>query len=191
MTNSDLLSKLIIGCKQNDRKSQKQIYEKYYEVLFPICLRYSKNKEDAQDLLHECFIKIFDKISKYKDDGSFEGWMKRLVTNTSIDVFRKKSKSKEVYAGDYIENLDVEQDEVTENWFQINEVAPKVLMEEIQNLSPAYRTVFNMYVIEGYRHQEIAEYLNISVGSSKSNLSKAKAKLRGVLEAMVKVKKGV
>lgn len=175
--NSIDLKALVNGCKQGDRNSQRKVYEYLYRSMLAVSLRYMGNKDDAKDILHEGFIKVFNGIDKYNDSGSFEGWVRRIIANTAIDAIRKINNQKTLVNSDIVEIHEHEEEE-NFNWFEENQVSPQVIFDEIQNLTPAYRTVFNMYVIEGYTHNEIAEYLNISVGASKSNLSKAKARLK-------------
>lgn len=145
-------------------------------------MRYTKEVNLAQDLIQESFIKVFDKIGVYDHKGSFEGWIRRIVVNTTIDYLRKKKHEylvlddDESYDGKY--GLQTEE-ETDDSIFAT--LKPDVVLSAIEELSPAYKTVFNMYVVEGYPHQEIADMLNISVGTSKSNLAKAKMNLRKIL----------
>ncbi|MBL4653312.1 MAG: sigma-70 family RNA polymerase sigma factor [Flavobacteriales bacterium] len=179
------LQALIDGCKNGDKVCQRKVYEQLYNQMLGVSLRYMGNMDDAKDVLHEGFIKVFTNMNKYSDDGSFIGWVKKIISNTAIDEIRRLSNSKTRTDSDLIENKSFELEEENYNWFEDNNVTPDRIQEEIQNLSPAYRTVFNMYVIEGYTHIEIADYLNISVGASKSNLSKAKARLKETLTNLI------
>jgi RNA polymerase sigma-70 factor (ECF subfamily) len=168
--------KLIEACKQNKRKARNRLYQLYANKFLGICLRYTRNKTEAEDVLHDSFIKIFTKIDQYTGKGSFEGWMKRIVTNTAIQLLRDRIQERKVFD----ENKEVEQDaEITE---EQNEDLPRLdakdLMQIIQNLPDGYRAVFNMYVFEGMGHKEIAETLNISEGTSKSQYFRAKQLLR-------------
>ncbi len=178
----------ISGCKVDDRKSQKLIYEKYYSRLMTICLRYSHDADDAKDVLQEGFLKIFASIKVYTDTGSFEGWMKRIIVNTAIDYYRKKKRENFIstnsdYLFDMAEDGSMKEEEEEEGF--LYQIDPKVVMAEIQELSPAYRMVFNMYVMEGYTHKQIAETLGINEGTSKSNLAKAKMNLKKKLTKYV------
>ncbi len=162
---------LIKRCKKQDSTAQKVIYNKYAGLFFGICLRYMKNAMDAEDALIESFYKIFSKIDQFKEEGSFEGWMKRIVINECLMKIRKSN------------NLNLHVD--IDNAFNIGEDAQiesnlnfNELMELIDELPTGYRTVFNLYVLEGFKHREIAEILGISINTSKSQLILAKKKLR-------------
>lgn len=156
---------LIQGCIKGNPKSQKILYDMYSPKLYGICLRYSKNEEVAQDILQDSFIKIFTKLDSYQYTGSFEGWMKRIVTNTAIEYYRKKM--------DFVDTEDV----ISNPFLTIDEdksLEVEELLKLIQEMPDGYRMVFNMYAIEGYNHTEIAQKLNISEGTSKSQLSRAR-----------------
>jgi RNA polymerase sigma factor (sigma-70 family) len=183
-SNSVDLQALIDGCKKSDKVCQRKVYEQLYNQMLGVSLRYMGNMDDAKDILHEGFIKVFTNINKYSDDGPFAGWVRRIISNTAIDEIRKSSNSKVKTDTDLIESRNFETED-DYNWFEDNNITPGRIQEEIENLSPAYRTVFNMYVVEGYTHKEIADYLNISVGASKSNLSKGKARLKERLTTLI------
>ncbi|MET2986414.1 RNA polymerase sigma factor [Aureibaculum conchae] len=169
------LKELINSCKQNDIKAQSQIYQLYAGKLFGLCLKYSKNYEEAQDNLHNGFITIFDKIGQYEYKGSFEGWLKRIIVNTALQTYRKKNVLSLV--NEEIPDVEVE--------VEINDEDIKLdfLLKLIQELPERYQLVFNLYVLDGYPHKEIAKMLNISEGTSKSNLSRARVILRNKIEA--------
>lgn len=171
---------LIEGCGRGDRKSQQRVYEVYYGKMLSVCLRYSHDLEQAKDVLQDGFIKVFSKIEKYDHKGSFEGWMRRIIVNTAIDHFRKKKTDFVLLGADQsVEDfMEVEEDEDEGNEFEFK--ASQVI-EAMQMLSPAYRTIFNLYVFESLSHKEIAARLNISVGTSKSNYAKAKRNLKKIL----------
>lgn len=152
------------------------LYEKYSGVMFGVCLRYSGSKQDAEDILHEGFLKIFEKIQQFKSLGSFEGWMRKIMVNTALERYRNQYKVVNM-AGDATEYEQTGYDDLSVN------LTAKELMSFIQDLSPQYRIVFNMYAIEGYSHKEISDTLNISEGTSKSNLSRA----RSILQEKVKI----
>ncbi len=184
------IDEIIKGCANNDRKSQKYLYEKFYSKMLNTCLRYTHDYDEAKDILQEGFLKIFGSISNYTDSGSFEGWMKRIMVNTAIDYYRKKKRENFITTdSDFL--LGKEEDQIaTDSNLEEEDVTaynldPKIVMEEIQNLSPAYRIVFNMYVMEGYSHKQIAEILEISEGTSKSNLAKAKMNLQKKLSKYI------
>jgi RNA polymerase sigma-70 factor (ECF subfamily) len=143
-------------------------------------MRYGKDIDEAKDFLHDGFIKVFEKIKHFKHTGSIEGWIRRIIVNNTIDQIRKNKKMSFNSDSDYtILNLTDNSNEDLEKLGNINISAARII-ELIQELSPAYKTVFNLYVIEEYPHKEIAEMLNISIGTSKSNLAKAKGKLRNL-----------
>ena len=166
---------LIAGCINGDRQMQELLYHKFSPKMYSVCLRYSGNQEDARDLLQEGFIKIFKNLSKYRGDGSFEGWIRRIFVNTSIEHFRKKV---------YIQSVSESQEALIEDkeWNVLDNLAEKDIMQMIQELSPGYKAVFNMHVIEGYSHKEIAEILGINEGTSKSQLARAKTVLKKMVE---------
>lgn len=169
--------KLIKGCISGERKYQQLLYKQFYGKMFAVCCRYVKNQDEAKDLLQEGFIKVFEKLSNYNNKGSFEGWVRRIMVNNAIDHFRKSkniftSIDEKIQIKDENDNM-AEEDDSLFSKFKAND-----LIAAIQKLSPAYQTVFNLYVVEGYSHQDIADELNISVGTSKSNLAKAKMNLR-------------
>jgi RNA polymerase sigma factor (sigma-70 family) len=160
---------LIESCLKENPIAQKLLYDTFASRLYGICLRYSKNEEEAQDILQDSFIKIFTKLDTYKYTGSFEGWLKRIVTNTSIEYYRRKIETEKVEDISFNPYLAIESDKSLE----IEE-----LLKMIQELPEGYRMIFNMYAIDGYTHGEIAHKLNISEGTSKSQLSRARAHLQ-------------
>ena len=146
-----------------------------------VCLRYIKDQDSAQEVLQEGFIKIFDKLDAFNYQGSFEGWMRRIMANSAIDTIRKSKKDPMLFDDDSqfssnSENLMEEREELEER-----ELKAEVALNAIHELSPVYKMVFNLFVIEDYSHKEIAEMLNISEGTSKSNLAKAKANLSKIV----------
>ena len=170
------LSVIIAQCKEGSRRAQNRIFEMYFGKMTGVCIRYISDRDERQDVVQTGFIKVFANIHKYNGEGSFEGWIRRIMSNTAIDHIRKNKKIfVSIDATDYDWLADQENEELAWNKTLIKET--NRVMVEIQNLSPAYRLVFNMYVIEDYSHQEIADILGISVGTSKSNLSKAKRNL--------------
>jgi RNA polymerase sigma-70 factor (ECF subfamily) len=152
------------------------LYQLYADTIFVTCLKYSKNYADAEDTLQDCFITIFDKIHQYKNKGSFEGWLKRIAINTALQKYRKTSPLEIVTD---IKDQENEDDFTIEN--DIYNV--DILLEFVQQLPDQYRLVFNLFVLDGYNHKEIAEMLHISQGTSKSNLSRARKLLKEKLIA--------
>ena len=184
MSSIDLMGH-IEGCKRNDQKSQKWIFDHYYRLMFGVCLRYYSDHDRVQDIVQEGFLKVFSNIEGYTSKGSFEGWMKRIMVNTAIDFIRKERSSPEeltaegtldvAYGG---EEMDLAESE--EDAFTIQHV-----LKAMEKLTPVYRAVFNMYVFDNLSHLEIASQLQISVGTSKSNLAKARRNVKAImLQAM-------
>lgn len=151
---------------------QEELYNRFAPKMYAVCLRYANNSDDAQDLLQEGFIKVYKNLHRFRAEGSFEGWVRRVFVNSSIEHFRKKS-AKLSTMSDKEENT-IEDSDIT----ALDNLAAKDIINLIQDLSPGYRTVFNLYVVEGYAHKEIGELLNISEGTSKSQLARAKAILQ-------------
>lgn len=165
---------IIQGCIDGNPKMQETLYKMYSPKMFGVCLRYSGHQEDAQDILQEGFIKVFRNLEKFRREGSFEGWMRRIFVNTAIEHYRK---SINLYPVSESQENNVEDKE----WNAFDKLALKDLVKLIQTLSPGYRTVFNLYVVEGYTHREIAEMMGISEGTSKSQLARAKAILQNLI----------
>jgi len=167
------LEELIKKCKQRDVKAQSEVYQLFAGKLFALCLKYSKNYQEAQDNLQDGFITIFNKIEQYKFKGSFEGWLKRIVVNTALQKYREKNVLN-LISDEIPDEVETEIDETT--------LSLDYLLRIIQELPNRYRLVFNMYVLDGYSHREIAELLEISEGTSKSNLSRARQILKRKVE---------
>lgn len=168
-------SDLIAGCIAGDRRMQEELYNRFASKMYAVCLRYANNADDAQDLLQEGFIKVFKNLHRFRAEGSFEGWIRRVFINSSIEHYRKKAAKLSTVSDK--EESTIEDTDIT----AIDSLAEKDIIHLIQDLSPGYRTVFNLYVIEGYSHREIGELLNISEGTSKSQLARAK----GILQKKV------
>lgn len=165
-----MIDKLLQECKKNKAPAQAELYKLFAPKLFAVSLKYSRNYEEAQDNLQESFLIIFEKINQFQGNGSFEGWAKRLVVNYVLQQYRKQINFLELVT-DQLPNVeDVEIDD--------EGVSMDTLLKMIQDLPDRYRLVFNLYVIDGYSHKEIAEMLEISEGTSKSNLSRAKLILK-------------
>ena len=185
--NQKLLFEIIEGCIGGDRKSQQKLYEAFYGKMFGVCMRYTKEREDALDVLQDGFVKVFNNIKLFGNTGSLEGWIRKIMVNTAIDFYRKNKKSLTFADSEYVEQNaeDIKEDESNEEEYL--SISPDEIMEAVQQLTPAYRTVFNMYMIDGYTHKEIAEQLGINEGTSKSNFAKAKMNLKKVLAKKLKV----
>jgi RNA polymerase sigma-70 factor (ECF subfamily) len=164
---------IIEGCKKRSRKAQKMLFDTYSSVLFPICMRYSKNKQEAEDILQESFIKIFSSIDQFADEGSFVGWLKKIVVNTAI------SSLKQDYKYFFHENVDdFSNDDDYDSVEPEFDYSLQDLLKIINELPEGYRIIFNMAVIEEYKHKDIADILDIDIGTSKSQLSRAKKMLQ-------------
>jgi RNA polymerase sigma factor (sigma-70 family) len=167
--NKDEIS-LIEACKQGESKAFKRLYDKHADTMYAICLRYMTNEDEAKDALQEGFIKVYKNLNKFSFKGSFEGWLKRIFVNTSIEQIRKRKIHLDV-------NNITSEDRLTQNPETGNMDASN-MMKLVQKLPAGYRTVFNMYVIDGFSHREISEELNITESTSKSQLFKARKQLQ-------------
>lgn len=165
---------IIQGSINGNRRMQELLYKTYSPKMYGVCLRYSGNADDAQDILQEGFVKVYRNLERFRGDGSFEGWMRRIFVNTAIEHYRKKVNLQPVS-----ENHESSMED--DDWSALDRLAVKDIMKAVQELSPGYRTVFNLYVIEGYTHKDIAEMMGISEGTSKSQLARAKAILQNVI----------
>ena len=168
---------LALGCKNKDPKVQKFVFEKFYGLMLGICLRYANNREEARDMLQEGFVKIFEKIDQFDPNYSFAGWMKRVMVNNAIDQYRRDARAPmnddELALANHSIDADV-----------FSGLGYEEILKLIQRLPNGYRTVFNLYVIEGYTHKEIGDQLGIAEGTSKSQLNKAKLMLRKQIEEL-------
>ncbi len=179
------LSIIVEKCKKQDRLSQRRIYEMFYSKMMAICIRYAKNEDDAKDILQDGFIKVFEKIDRYGFEGSFEGWLRRIIVNTAIDTYRRKKRETSLNEN-LVKSEDVEYD-FEDTVDKYKGISISDIVESMHQLSPAYRTVFNLYIMDGLTHKEIAIKLNISEGTSKSNLAKAKANIKKILSRKIKM----
>ncbi len=165
-----MIEKLLHECKKNNTQAQEQLYKLLAPKLFAVSLKYSRNYEEAQDNLQESFLIIFDKLKQFNGNGSFEGWAKRLVVNYVLQQYRKQGMFLEVVSDNIPSEEEVEIDDES--------MTMEFLLKIIQELPDRYRLVFNLYVVDGYSHKEIAEMLEITDGTSKSNLARAKMILK-------------
>ncbi len=167
------LDLLIQKCKKNDTNAQSEIYKLFSGKLFAVCLKYSRSHVDAEDNLQDAFVTIFEKMSQYNYKGSFEGWLKRIVVNTVLQKYRRKG------VFNIVSEVDIEDKiiEVEDYHVDIN-----FLLHSIQELPDRYRLVFNLYALDGYSHKEIAKMLDISTGTTKSNLARARVILKNKIE---------
>ena len=182
MENKEHLKKIISGCLENDRRAQEELFKLYYGKMLGVCMRYATDRDSAEEILQLGFIKIFEKLDAFDYKGSFEGWMRRIISNTAIDSIRKAKRNPFLTDNDEDFKLGAEDPVVEGEELQLTKIKAEVAMEAINQLSPAYKAVFNLYVLEEYTHREIAEILGISEGTSKSNLSKAKQNLQRQLK---------
>ncbi|NOQ75721.1 MAG: sigma-70 family RNA polymerase sigma factor [Crocinitomix sp.] len=182
MENKEELKEIVDGCIRGKRKFQKKLFEKYYGKMMAICYRYAKDSDEAQDMVQNGFIKVFKKLDVYNFEGSLEGWIRRIMVNTAIDQIRKNKRNPFLMEDESrVQNVEEDVPFSTEEDEFYSKLKAETAIKAISELSPAYKMVFNMYVIEGFTHKEIADYLGISEGTSKSNLAKAKQKLRAQL----------
>lgn len=165
---------LVEKCIQGSANAQENLYNLLADKMFAVCLRYANSRQDAEDVLQEAFIKVFKNLNKFKFQGSFEGWVRRIMVNTSIEHHRKMAKWK--YSED-VQEISIKDSSIG----ALEKLKAEDLMKMIGKLPQGYKTVFNLYVVEGYSHQEIADTLNVSVSTSKSQLFKARAALQDLL----------
>ncbi len=171
------LEEIIEGSKQGKRKSQELLYKQYASKMLVVCARYAKDNFEAEDMLQVAFVKVFEKLKDYKGEGSFEGWVRRIMVNTSIEFYRKNARMFPVVDLDHAPESPVQENQLAR--LNMND-----LLTLIRNLSPGYRLIFNMYAIEGFSHKEIAQELGISEGTSKSQLARARAILQENIKKM-------
>lgn len=183
MAESKQLQALIDGCLKGDRRSQEAIHKMFYGKLKAVCMRYTRDNDQAMDIVQDGFIKAFNSLERYTGIGSFEGWMRRIIVNLCIDRFRKLKRDYVLLEDNSaLENReDDQEDESEDEDSEIYNITQEQIIEAMQQLSPAYRTVFNLYVFENYSHQDIAEALEISIGTSKSNYAKARKNMKKLL----------
>lgn len=178
------ISKIIKGCLAGNRRDQELLYRRHSSRLYAVCLQYSGNDEEARDILQEGFIKIFENLHNYKFEGSFEGWMRRITVNTALERFRSRHNLYRVDDIDTIPEPDADPDNTDYSGLEAAD-----LLEIIRELPPKYRMVFNLFAIEGYSHKEISKLVNISEGTSKSNLARARIILQRRVGSFTGLKK--
>lgn len=179
---SEKVSKLIESCIAGNRSSQSQLYALFAPKMMIVCMRYSKNLEEAEEILQDGFMRVFKFIAQFKREGSFEGWIRKIMVNCALQKLRSQANLRPVLnlhtESNYSNTVDI-----------IGEISGKEMLRLVQNLSPAYRMVFNLYHFEGLKHREIAALLNIQEGTSKSNLAQAKRILKNAVLQNIKVAK--
>jgi RNA polymerase sigma factor (sigma-70 family) len=182
-TQMDEIKEIIQGCVRGEKRSQDRLYKKFSSLLYGICLRYTKNRMEAQDVLQDVFVKIFNNIGAYHHDGSFEGWLRRIAVNTSITNYRKNLKHA------FQDDIDevIKWNDEPANFVDL-EFTAEEMMGCIEKLPPGYKMVFNLYVVEGMMHKEIGDMLGVDVNTSKSQLSRAKTYLQKELAHISKIK---
>ncbi len=153
---------------QNHADAQRELYERYSPLLMGVCMRYAKDRAEAEDILQESFIKIFSKLKKYNSQGSWEGWLRRITINTAIDHLRKQKNMQKNMSIEQEQALQIEADEV-------DQLELEYLYQIIQELPAGYRIVFNLYAIEGYSHKEIGHQLGVTESTSRSQYTRARA----------------
>lgn len=171
------LAELLAGCRRNNSKSQELLYDQFYRYAMTICLRYAPTPEEAMDVLNDSFMKVFTKLDQYNPELPFKAWLRQILINTALDQYRQTARHH------YHDDIDQVADQVVvlaaDTYSQI---AYEELLAVIGQLTAGYRLVFNLYVIDGYSHEEIADQLNISVSTSRSNLTRARENLRAMLQ---------
>ena len=171
----------IDGCLSNDRKAQRQLYKSFYGKMLSICMRYAGDRDEAKDILQDGFVKVFQSLEKFNRDGSLEGWIRRIMVNTAIDKIRRDKRSLIISQSEDLLDKGIEEEVEDEEEDEYLDLSMKDVVRAMQDLSPGYKAVFNLYVMEDMTHKEIAAELGISEGTSKSNLAKAKLNLRKIL----------
>lgn len=179
---TDRETQLIEGCLRGERWAQKELYEAFYGKMLVVCMRYASQPEDARDILNEGYIKVFRYLARYQIGTSLECWIRRIMINTAIDFYRKQLRHR-------TEDIDNARHTASEEADVISQYTAKELMAVIQQLPPSYRTVFNLYAIEGFSHKEIGDMLGITESTSRSNLVKARTKLKAMLSDLYPNKK--
>jgi RNA polymerase sigma-70 factor (ECF subfamily) len=167
---------LVKKCLEKDPLAQKQLFDSFSRKMMGVCLRYSQSQEEAQDVLQMGFIKVFEKLHMYSSEGSLEGWIRKVIVNTALDNIRKNKKFNDNIE---LDKVDFQLDNKSETGLEA--LSAKDLLKIIQEMPPGFRTVFNLYAIEGYSHKEIAEQLGVTVSTSKSQYSRARVYLQKII----------
>lgn len=176
------IAKVLKACMAGERAAQKELYQSFYSYAMSICMRYANNREDAVEVMNDGFVRVFTYLNKFDMAKPFHPWLRRILINCAIDRFKKENKNR-----GWVELEEALNSSVLET--QLDSITYEEMLELIRKLSPAYRTVFNLHAIEGFKHEEIAEKLGISVGTSKSNYAKARKKLQEYLNMFFEVDK--
>jgi RNA polymerase sigma-70 factor (ECF subfamily) len=172
--NTEKIHAILLGCRKLHRESQRQLYEEFYAYALSICLRYADNRDEASEILNDGFMKIFNNLKLFDLSKAFKPWLRKIMVNTAINHFHQKQRKIQAEEIRFAKN-----ESESENI--ISGISYHEIIAMLQKLPPAYRTVFNLHVLEGYKHEEIASMLNITVGTSKSNLFKAKESLKKIM----------
>ena len=175
---TDFQQNILARCKSGERMAQQQLYEHFKGKMFAVCLRYANSRQDAEDVLQEGFVKVFRDLHQYRGEGNFEGWLRRVIVNVALQHLRKQKGGFEFEA---LENVAHKMSDADDSVFDEGEKAA-ALIKLMQKMPTGFRTVLNLYVLEEYSHQQISDELGISVGTSKSQLNRAKAFLKNLLE---------
>jgi RNA polymerase sigma factor (sigma-70 family) len=172
MTDAEL--DMINGCIDGKRSSQKMLYDRFASKMLGVCMRYAKDRAEAEDMLQEGFIKVFTNIAKFKHEGSFEGWVRRIMVFTAINFFKNRTRK-------FQEDLDSEGYDAPFEDSVVDKISAKEIITLIQQLPEGYRVIFNLYAVEGYTHKEIGDMMGIAVGTSKSQYSRARLAMQQLL----------
>ena len=166
---------LLKGCIRNDRKFQELLYKKFAKTMYAVCLSYAKDRPSAQDILQDGFVKVFDKIRSFNNEGSLEGWIRRIISNTAVDHYRKKSTLNKFIEFDPMPTDKTGQNNVSDS------LHTDEILDQVRKLPDGAQVIFNLYAVEGFSHKEIAEKLQISEGTSKSQVNRARNLLQRLL----------
>lgn len=176
---------IIDGCRSGDSSARRELYERYSKLMYGVCCRYVKDRETAMDLLHDGFITIYTKIGEYRGDGSFEGWCRRIFVTTALGYLRKKNPLNES------DSIELQYSLSNEQASAIEKMSAQELLDTIDQLPEGYKTILNLYAVEGYSHKEVAEIMGISENTSRSQYSRARVKLSDLLVNKDLIKKAL